>query len=811
MSMPSTTRRRLARALVDACARSSPHASFAGATTASRATASRAPTRARSSVAKFPGAVAAHVPSRDDDPTRSTPRRVTFESGRLARLTDGAVLTHVGDTVALCAATASRELDRASLVKGFVPLMVDYRERSYAKGKIPSTFTRREGAPKEREILAMRVIDRATRPLFPKTFGRETMVQCVVMASDGVEDPAVLAVNGASAALMASSIPWRGPIGAVRVAVVRGGGSEAVAATGDAPEIIVSPSDEVVETSDFTLFYAGNDARALMIEAQSNKSGGLEERLVAAALRKAHEAVRELLPAQIELAEAIGKPKQELPPSPLTPDIKEECYQVARSRVLALYEEHIQDKHERGRKMAELQAQVVTELMESHPEWLESGEVTEAVLGSAYFNACGRVLRERVLDERIRVDGRGLYDLRELDGVTDTMPIVHGSALFERGSTQALATVTLGSLDDSQRLDNLTGPTSKRLMLHYSFPSFSVNETGARGLSRREVGHGALAEKSLLGVFPDEDAFPFAVRVNTETLESNGSSSMAAVCSGSMALMDAGVPLTEHVGAISIGLVMDEDEETGEVKRYALMDDIMGLEDVLGDMDFKIAGTRAGVTGIQLDCKPEGIPLDILIEALDRASAARQKVIDVMERAVREPKAAVKDSAPRYGRMTIPPSLIGKLIGPQGSNIKALEKDTGAKVSILNDDGDLAIFGQNKDSFDRAAAHVEGLKNSIVEAGKTYLTTVKEVLPFGCVLTTAGGDDGLLHVSEIAHERTENASDVYAVGDQVEVKCVNKDARGSIKWSRKALLPRPRPLGRETPRFRVQKKTTTEE
>lgn len=808
-----TTRRRLARAFVDACAVTSPRASFARAAAATAtATTARATagTRARSSAAKFPGAVAAHAASREDDPTRVTPRRVTFESGRLARLTDGAVLAHVGDTVALCAATASRELDRASLVKGFVPLMVDYRERSYAKGKIPSTFTRREGAPKEREILAMRVIDRATRPLFPKTFGKETMVQCVVMASDGVEDPAVLAVNGASAALMASSIPWRGPIGAVRVAVVRGGDGSA-AASGDEPEIIVSPSDEVVEMSDFTLFYAGNDARALMIEAQSNKSGGLEERLVAAALRKAHQAVRELLPPQIELAKEIGKPQQELPPSPLTPEIKEECYQVARARVLALYEEHIQDKHKRGRKMAELQAQVVTELTESHPEWFESGEVNEAVLGSAYFNACGRVLRERVLDENIRVDGRGLYDLRELDSVTDTMPIVHGSALFERGSTQALATVTLGSLDDSQRLDNLTGPTSKRLMLHYSFPSFSVNETGARGLSRREVGHGALAEKSLLGVFPDEEAFPFAVRVNTETLESNGSSSMAAVCSGSMALMDAGVPLTEHVGAISIGLVMDEDDDTGEVKRYALMDDIMGLEDVLGDMDFKIAGTRAGVTGIQLDCKPEGIPLDILIEALDRASAARQKVIDVMERAVREPKAAVKDSAPRYGRMTIPPSLIGKLIGPQGSNIKALEKDTGAKVSILNDDGELAIFGHNKDSFDRATAHVEELKNSVVEAGKTYLTTVKEVLPFGCVLTTAGGDDGLLHVSEIAHERTENASDVYAVGDQVEVKCVNKDARGSIKWSRKALLPRPRPPGRETPRFRVQKKTTTEE
>jgi polyribonucleotide nucleotidyltransferase len=752
---------------------------------------------ASSTEGKFPGATARATTSREDgDANAATPRRVTFESGRLARLTDGAVLAYSGETVALCAATASRELDHGSLIKGFAPLMVDYRERSYAKGKIPSTFTRREGAPKEREILAMRVIDRATRPLFEKNFAKEVMLQCVVMASDGVEDPAVLAVNGASAALTASSIPWNGPIGVVRVAVVN-------------KEIIVSPSDEVVESSDFTLFYAGNEARALMIEAQSNKSGGLEETLVADALRKAHEAVRELIPPQIALANEIGKPKQELAAAPVTAEMKRACYDVAKARLVALYEEHIQDKHERGRKMAELQSEVVRELMDSHPEWMESGEVSEAMLGSAYFAVCGRVLRERVLDEGVRVDGRGVYELRNLDGVTGTMPIVHGSALFERGNTQALATVTLGSLEDSQRLDNLTGPTSKRLMLHYSFPSFSVNETGARGLSRREVGHGALAEKSLLGVFPDEDAFPFAVRVNTETLESNGSSSMAAVCSGSMALMDAGVPLTEHVGAISIGLVMDEDEETGEVKRYALMDDIMGLEDVLGDMDFKIAGTRSGVTGIQLDCKPAGIPLDILIEALDRASAARQKVIDVMERAVSEPKSVMKDSAPRYGRATLPPALIGKLIGPQGSNIKALEKETGAKVSVVNDDGDLAVFGQNKASYDAAIAHIENLKNSIVEVGKTYATTVKEVLPFGCVLTTASGDDGLLHVSEIAHEHTENVSDVYSVGDQVEVKCVKKDARGSIKWSRKALLPRPRPPGRETPRFTVKAKATT--
>lgn len=757
-----------------------------------------------SSDALFPGATATSTVAESES---TLPRQTSFESGRLARLTDGAVLIRSGETVALCAATASREIDQGSAIKGFAPLLVDYRERSYAKGKIPNTFTRREGAPKEREILAMRVIDRATRPLFPKEFAKETQLACVVMASDGVEDPAVLCVNGASAALAASSIPWNGPIGACRVAVVSTTDADG---SSSKREIVVSPSDEVVENSDFTLFYAGNADRALMIEAQSNKSGGLDEKTVAEALRIAHAAVRELIPPQVELAQAIGKPKQELPPAPVSREMKEKCYEAARERLTALYEEHIQDKHERGRKMAELQAAVVEEIISADPEWAEANGANEATLGSAYFNACARVMRERVLDTGVRVDGRGVRDLRLLDGVAGTMPIVHGSALFERGNTQALATVTIGSADEAQRLDNLTGPTSKRLILHYSFPSFSVNETGARGLSRREVGHGALAEKSLLGVFPDEETFPFAVRINAETLESNGSSSMAAVCSGSMALMDAGVPLNEHVGAISIGLIMDEDEQTGEVKRYTLMDDIMGLEDVLGDMDFKIAGTRSGVTGIQLDCKPAGIPLEILIESLDRASEARQRVIDVMERAVPGPRKDTKDSAPRFARASIPPALIGKLIGPQGSNIKALEKETNAKVSILNDDGDVAVFGPTKASFDAAMSHVQGLVDSVIEVGKTYSTTVKEVLAFGAVLETANGDSGLLHVSEIAHERTETAGDVYSVGDEVEVKCVNKDARGSIKWSRKALLPRPsvpRPPGREKPRFTIKKKT----
>ena len=731
--------------------------------------------------------------------------KVGFESGALARLTDGAVVADLGDTVVLCTAVASREKGDPS--KDFVPLLVDYRERAYAKGSIPPTFTRREGAPKDREILAMRVIDRTLRPLFPKGWSQETMIQSIVLASDLDQDPAVLCVNACSAALTISSIPWDGPIGACRVAVMKSG------------SICVNPTFQECDEASLVFFYAGNYDRALMIEAHANDESGVSEKDVARALLAAHDAARALIEPQLELKKKLDlkaiennkmpKAKQEVaePVGGRSPELRKDVLARCKERLRGLYDEKIQDKHERGRKMAELKTLIYHEMLAEYGE--EEMKWSERDVDGAFFYNASVVMREMVLEDDIRVDGRGMDDIRELRGEVGVLPsVVHGSSVFERGSTQALAAVTLGAEADSQKLDSLVGPSSKRLMLHYSFPSFSVNESGPpRGVSRREVGHGALAEKALAAALPDPSTFPFAVRINAETLESNGSSSMAAVCSGSLALFDAGVPLKEHVGALSVGLVMDEPPSLSsssstsdapsasgdKLPRYKIMTDLMGLEDVLGDMDFKIAGTRSGITAIQLDCKPKGIPLEILIEAMNKASVGRAKVIDVMEKTISTPNTESKVNAPRSTRMKIHPSLIGKLIGPGGSVIKGLEKDTGAKVAVLNDDGEVEIFAKSKESHDKAFAFVESIRSSFIEIGTNVEAVVVEEKPFGVILELPNGDQGLMHVSNFAHTRTEVAEGVFTIGEKIEVQVVEKDMKGNVKFSRKALLPGGRP------------------
>lgn len=731
--------------------------------------------------------------------------KVGFESGALARLTDGAVVADLGDTVVLCTAVASREKGDPS--KDFVPLLVDYRERAYAKGSIPPTFTRREGAPKDREILAMRVIDRTLRPLFPKGWSQETMIQSIVLASDLDQDPAVLCVNACSAALTISSIPWDGPIGACRVAVMKSG------------SICVNPTFQECDEASLVFFYAGNYDRALMIEAHANDESGVSEKDVARALLAAHDAARALIEPQLELKKKLDlkaiennkmpKTKQEVaePVGGRSPELRKDVLARCKERLRGLYDEKIQDKHERGRKMAELKTLIYHEMLAEYGE--EEMKWSERDVDGAFFYNASVVMREMVLEDDIRVDGRGMDDIRELRGEVGVLPsVVHGSSVFERGSTQALAAVTLGAEADSQKLDSLVGPSSKRLMLHYSFPSFSVNESGPpRGVSRREVGHGALAEKALAAALPDPSTFPFAVRINAETLESNGSSSMAAVCSGSLALFDAGVPLKEHVGALSVGLVMDEPPSLSsssstsdapsasgdKLPRYKIMTDLMGLEDVLGDMDFKIAGTRSGITAIQLDCKPKGIPLEILIEAMNKASVGRAKVIGVMEKTISTPNTESKVNAPRSTRMKIHPSLIGKLIGPGGSVIKGLEKDTGAKVAVLNDDGEVEIFAKSKESHDKAFAFVESIRSSFIEIGTNVEAVVVEEKPFGVILELPNGDQGLMHVSNFAHTRTEVAEGVFTIGEKIEVQVVEKDMKGNVKFSRKALLPGGRP------------------
>ena len=786
--------------------------------------------------------------------TARTRTAVGFETGRVARLANGAVVASLGDTVAMCAATTARQPDPEA---SFLPLSVDYRERASAYGKIPATFTRREGPPKDREVLAMRVVDRALRPLFPKGFKNETSVQVVVLASDQSQDPAVLAVNGASAALAVSDIPWDGPAGAARVAV------------DDAGAVVANPSDADCEASRFVLTYAGTEDRTLMIEAVAMKPGGVPESTVAAALVAAHEAARDMLDPQRRLAAKAGKPKRDVcdaKEEKIAAAVRDAVLVLARDRLHDLYAEEIQSKSERGKRMAELKDAVFADLAEATAaakdnENAESSlgqsvsrAVSDAVakvraaaggddddaailkamrhhLDGAYLHACSRVMRDRIFEKGRRVDGRGLDEIRPLAATATVLPVTHGSSLFERGNTQTLATATVGSLNDVQRLDAPVGPANKRLMLHYAFPSFSIDETPKRGgLSRREIGHGALAEKSLAAALPCSDAWPFAVRLNAETTESNGSSSMAAVCAGSMALMDAGVPIPEHVGAISIGLVTDEDE-AGSVIRHALLADIMGLEDVLGDMDFKIAGTRSGITGIQLDCKPAGIPLSILVEALDVAKRARGKVIDAMEAAIPRARRAdlgeIPEHSPRFHAMDIDASLIGKLIGTGGKTIKEIQSTTGATISVdqpvvggpagagggAANAGRVGVFAPNKRALDLAVERVVAIATPLA-VGAIVEAVVIDVKPFGWILRTPGLDEGMLHVTEYHWDAARiETSDFLPLGSTVAVK-VTENGPGGTKFSRKQTteppegyapppprggggLPRPRtPLGR---------------
>ena len=781
--------------------------------------------------------------------TARTRATVGFETGRVARLANGAVVASMGDTVAMCAATTARHPDPDA---SFFPLSVDYRERASAYGKIPATFTRREGPPKDREVLAMRVVDRVLRPLFPKGFKNETSVQVVVLASDQSQDPTVLAVNGASAALAVSDIPWDGPAGAARVAV------------DDAGVVVVNPSDADCEASRFVLTYAGTETKTLMIEAVAMKPGGVTEETVAAALEAAHEAAREMIDPQRRLAAKAGKPKRDAcdeRQATTAAAVRDAVLVMARDRLDALYAEEIQSKSGRGKKMAELKDAVFEELAAESSVTAESASsssssakigiekiraaigadaddcdtIREAIkhhLDSAYLHACSRVMRDRIFEKGTRVDGRGLDEVRPLAASATVLPVTHGSSLFERGNTQTLATATVGSLNDVQRLDAPVGPENKRLMLHYAFPSFSIDETPRRGgLSRREIGHGALAEKSLAAALPGSEAWPFAVRLNAETMESNGSSSMAAVCAGSMALMDAGVPIGEHVGAISVGLVTDEDEATGVVTRHALLADIMGLEDVLGDMDFKIAGTRSGVTGIQLDCKPAGIPLAILVEALGVAKKARGKVIDAMEAAIprarRDDLGEIPENAPRFRAMDIDASLIGKLIGTGGKTIKEIQTSTGATISVDQPSvppvpetvagvagvagvsrGRVGIFAPNKKALDLAVERVGAIATPLA-VGAVVEATVIDVKPFGWILRTPGLDEGMLHVTEYQWDAARiETSDYLPLGATVSVK-VTETGPGGTKFSRRQTteppegyksresLPRPRaPLGR---------------
>ncbi|XP_027357864.1 polyribonucleotide nucleotidyltransferase 2, mitochondrial isoform X2 [Abrus precatorius] len=680
-------------------------------------------------------------------------RLITLETGKIARFANGAVVLGMEDTKVLSTVTSAK----GDAVRDFLPLTVDYQEKQFAQGVIPTTFMRREGAPRERELLCGRIIDRPIRPLFPHGFYHEVQVMASVLSSDGKQDPDVLAANATSAALMLSDIPWGGPIGMVRIGRICG-------------QFIVNPTMDELKLSDLNLVYACTKDKTLMIDVQARE---ISEKDLEAGLRLAHpEAVKYLEP-QISLAAKAGKSKKEYKLSLLSDRTLEKVRNVAEAPIEAVFTDPSYGKFERGEALDNITQDVKRVLEE------EGDEESLKVLSKAVDTVRKKVVRKRVIAEGYRVDGRQLDEVRPLYCEAGYISILHGSALFSRGETQVLCTVTLGA------------PTpTKRFMLHYSFPPFCINEVGKRtGLNRREVGHGTLAEKALLAVLPPEDDFPYTVRVNSEVMASDGSTSMATVCGGSMALMDAGIPVREHVAGVSVGLVSELDPSTGEITDYRILTDILGLEDHLGDIDFKIAGTRKGVTAIQLDIKPAGIPLDIICECLEPANKARLQILDHMEQEINAPRNKDDSTSPRLATLKYSNDALRRLIGPMGVLKKKMEDQTGVRMSV--GDGTLTIVAKNQSEMDKVLEKIDFIVGREIEVGGVYKGIVTSIKEYGAFVEFNGGQQGLLHISELSHEPVLRVSEVVSVGQKLSLMCIGQDVHGNIKLSLKATLPCP--------------------
>ncbi|HEY0792165.1 MAG TPA: polyribonucleotide nucleotidyltransferase [Chthoniobacterales bacterium] len=684
---------------------------------------------------------------------------ITFETGKLAKLADGAVTVRTGDTIILVAAVSATAVKEG---QDFFPLTVDYREKAAAVGKFPGGYFKREGRPSEKETLTARMTDRPLRPLFPKGYFYDTQIISVLLSADGENDPDILSINGASAALAVSDIPFAFPIGAVRIGRIDG-------------KFVVNPTHAERQASDLDLVYVGSANDVIMIEGAANE---LPEEVFIKALEFAQPFVRETISAQNELVERAGKPKRQVPLLNPRDELLEVAYQVAGERIEgALY---TPGKVARSKAVDVLRQEVRAAILGRYPD------ATSFEVSQAFDYLQKKAFRVSILDRKTRCDGRSFLDIRPLSGEVGLLPRSHGSALFARGETQAVALATLASAEEAQMLDGYTGgEQSKRFILHYNFPPFSVGETGRTGgASRREIGHGALAERSIAPVIPAEADFPYAIRVSSEVMESNGSTSMASVCAGVMALMDAGVPIRRPVGGISVGLVTEYEGDT--LKRYNTMTDIIGSEDHFGDMDFKLCGTRQGVTGFQLDLKLPGLPHKIMAEAILQAREARMKVLDAMQEAIGKPNQELSQYAPRIETVKIHPDKIGLLIGPGGKTIKGIVAETGAEINI-DDDGSVHIYSASRDSLNRAKEIIAGMTKEI-EVGETYHGRVVSAKEFGAFVEVLPGKDGLVHISELADFRVKSVEDVVKVGDLIWVKCIGIDDKGRVKLSRKAAM-----------------------
>lgn len=690
-------------------------------------------------------------------------KTITFQTGTLAKQAGGSVTTHIGETVTLTAATANIKPKEIS----FVPLTSDYRERTYAAGKIPGGFFKREARPREKETLTARLIDRPIRPLFPEGWNFETMIANLVVSSDLQNDPDMLALNGASAALMLSDIPWNGPVAAVRI--IRKG-----------EDFTLLPTYEEREGCDLELIIAGKKGAILMIEGSASE---VAEDVFTAALEIAQTAIDKLCDLQHKLVEESEKAGRKTVKREFTSETFSKAVEdYVTAKVQGPIKEALRAKHDKFgldgaiRGLKDSVKKEIAEDVKTKPELEDGIEDTSAIIEEVLYNE-SRVL---TLDDRVRPDGRKFDEIRPIDIQLPVFERVHGSAVFTRGQTQALATCTLGSPSDAQVMDVLEGEYKERFMLHYNFPSFSVGEVRPeRGPGRREIGHGALARRSFTAVLPPDTEFPYTIRLVSEILESNGSSSMATICGGSLALFDAGVPMKAAVAGIAMGLVIKDG-------KYAVLTDIAGIEDHNGDMDFKVAGTAKGITAFQLDMKVEGLSVDILKEALAQARTARLFILDKMNAAIDKPRAELSKFAPRLLRVQIPTNKIGALIGPGGKNIRRLIDTYGVEVEV-EDDGSVFIAGIDATACNQAKAEVEAICEE-AEVGKIYKGHVVSIKEFGAFVEILPGKEGLLHISQIDVKRVERVEDVLKEGDDIEVKVLEVDSSGKMRLSRKAVI-----------------------
>jgi polyribonucleotide nucleotidyltransferase len=691
-------------------------------------------------------------------------RTITLETGKLARQADGSVLLRMGKTMLLATVVSAKEAKEDT---DFMPLSVEYKEKYASSGRFPGGFMKRESKPSDYEILISRLVDRALRPLFPDDYHAETFVTINLISADKDTVPDALAGLAASAALSVSDIPFNGPISEVRVARVN-------------KEFIVNPTATQLKESDIDLIVGATYNNILMVEGEMKE---VSESEMLEALKIAHDVIKIHCKAQMEFAEAVGsKVKREYCHEENDENLKkkiwdetyEKCYQVAKNLSA--------DKHNRS----EAFETVINDFL---AQFTEEDEVNETLAKRYYHEVHKEAARRLVLDENIRLDGRKPEEIRQILCEIDPLPATHGSALFTRGETQSLTTVTLGTKLDEKIIDDVLNKGTEKFTLHYNFPPFSTGEAKpVRGISRREIGHGNLAHRALKNMLPPEEENPYAIRVVSDILESNGSSSMATVCAGTLALMDAGIKIRKPVSGIAMGLITDK-----ETKKYAILSDILGDEDHLGDMDFKVAGTRDGITATQMDIKVEGLSFEVLAKALDQAKKGRLYILGLMEEIISEPRPELKPHAPRIEMLTIPKDMIGALIGPGGKVIQEIQRETGTTIVVeeKNGGGDVNIFGENKEAITAALDWVKRIV-TVPEVGQVYKGKVKTIVQFGAFVEILPNKDGLLHISEIEWRKIKAVDEVLKEGQEIEVKLIDIDPKsGKLKLSRKVLLPRP--------------------